>query len=255
MTIRSRDNAQVKRWAKLARDSRLRRSERRALIEGPHLIAAALDAGIMPLAIIATEAALAEGEAAALVQRSGVAPVLVSPSAFAAIADARTPQGIAAEIPLPRAQRTGTTVFLEGVQDAGNVGTIIRTAAAFGAGEVVLDRDCAEPWSPKVLRAGQGGHFALGVRQVDDLPAAIAAFNGRLLCTVARGGRPLHELALNGPLAWAFGAEGAGLTAAVLGLATERVTIPMARAAESLNVAATAAICLYQAASTSAGGS
>jgi TrmH family RNA methyltransferase len=254
LTIRSRDNAQVKRWAKLARDARLRRAERRLLIEGPHLLAAALDAGLAPIALLATEAALADAEIGALVRRAPVAPTMLAPGAFAAIADARTPQGIAAELALPERRRAGSSVFLEGVQDAGNVGTIIRTAAAFGAGEVVLDRQCADPWSPKVLRAGQGGHFALGVRQVDDLPAAMRAFGGRMLCTVPRGGRPLRDVSMNGQLGWVFGAEGAGLSAAVLALAAEKVTIPMAQGAESLNVAASAAICLYEA-SRSAGGS
>lgn len=253
MILRSRDNAQVKRWAKLARDGRLRRAERRLLIEGPHLVAAALDAGITPIALVATEAALAAAEIGALARRSRVAPTVLSASAFAAIADARTPQGVAAEIALPEIGRDGVRVFLEAVQDAGNVGTIIRTAAALGGGEVVLDRHCADPWSPKVLRAGQGGHFALGVRQVDDLPAAIRGFGGRVLCTVVRGGRPLRDVALGGTLGWAFGAEGAGLSAAVLELAAERVTIPMAPGAESLNVAAAAAICLYV--SRSGGGS
>ncbi|HEX9434466.1 MAG TPA: RNA methyltransferase, partial [Burkholderiales bacterium] len=137
-------------------------------------------------------------------------------------------------------------VFLEGVQDAGNVGAIVRSAAAFGAGEVILDRQCADPWSPKVLRAGVGGHFAIGIRQVDDLGGAVAAFSARLLCTVVQGGRPLREVDLSGRIGWAFGAEGAGLSAAVLARAAERVTIPMA-SGESLNVAAAAAVCLYEA--------
>jgi TrmH family RNA methyltransferase len=253
LIIRSRDNAQVKRWAKLARDSRLRRAERRVLIEGPHLVAAALQAGIPPIALLVTDAALASAEIATLARRSRLAPTVLAPSAFAAVADARTPQGIAAEIALPDIRRDGARVFLEGVQDAGNVGAIIRTAAAFGAGAVILERHCADPWSPKVLRAGQGGHFALAVQQVDDLPAAIKAFGGRLVCTVARGGRPPGEVALGGPLGWAFGAEGGGLSPAVLALAAEKVTIPMAPRAESLNVAAAAAICLYV--SRSGGGS
>src|SRR5205814_8274323 len=96
LIIRSRDNARVKRWAKLAHDARLRRAERRAIIEGPHLLAAALAAGIKPLAVIATEAALAKPEIGALAR--GAQPVVLSPSVFAAIADAETPPGIAAEI-------------------------------------------------------------------------------------------------------------------------------------------------------------
>jgi TrmH family RNA methyltransferase len=247
LLIRSRDNARVKRWAKLARDGRLRRAERRAIIEGPHLLAAALDARVTPVALLATEAALADDEIAALARRSRLEPVVLSAAAFGALADARTPPGIAAEIALPELARDGPTVFLEGVQDAGNVGAIIRSAAAFGVGEIVLDRHCADPWSPKVLRAGQGGHFALGIRQVEDLAAVLASYGGRLICTVARGGRPLREVDLGGRLGWAFGGEGAGLSSATVAGASEKVTIPMAAGAESLNVAVTAAICLYEA--------
>ena len=244
MIIRSRDNARVKRWAKLARDARARRDERRVIIEGPHLVAAALAAGLEPIAVLVTEAALGNPEIAALARQC--APTLLSSGAFAAVADAETPPGIAAEIALPELGRDGPSVFLEGVQDAGNVGAIIRSAAAFGAGALVLDRHCADPWSPKALRAGQGGHFALGIRQAADLGAALASFGGRLICTVARGGRPLRDAALTGHIGWAFGAEGAGLSPAVLARASDTVTIPMAPGAESLNVAATAAICLYE---------
>ena len=212
------------------------------MIEGPHLVAAALAAGIKPVALLATEAALGKPEIATLVRQSRLEPTALSAPVFASIADAETPPGIAAEIPLPELNRKGPAVFLEGIQDAGNVGAIIRCAAAFGAAAVTLDRQCADPWSPKVLRAGMGGHFAIGIRQVDDLVSATAGT--RLICTVVHGGRPLREADLSG--AWAFGAEGAGLSARLLAKAAERVTIPMA-GGESLNVAAAAAICLYEA--------
>lgn len=220
------------------------------LIEGPHLVAAALSAGIKPSALLATEAALGKPEVGSLVRQSRLEPVVLSAAVFDAIADAETPPGIAAEIPLPELKRDGSAVFLEGIQDAGNVGAIIRSAAAFGAGMVTLDRRCADPWSPKVLRAGTGGHFAIGIRQVDDLVAATAG--ARLICTVVHGGRSLREADLAG--AWAFGAEGAGLSPGLLAKAAERVTIPMA-GGESLNVAAAAAICLYEAFSRPGGGS
>ena len=218
------------------------------LIEGPHLLAAALDAGIKPLAVLATEAALAKPEIGAL----KLTATVMTPAVFAAIADAETAPGIAAEIALPKLKRDGSAVFLEGVQDPGNVGAIIRSAAAFGAGTVVLDRQCADPWSPKVLRAGQGGHFMLGIEQTDDLLGAIA--DRRLICTVAQGGRPLRQADLSGRIAWAFGAEGAGLSPGILAKAAERVTIPMA-GGESLNVAAAAAICLYESFSRPGAGS
>jgi len=252
LIIRSKDNAHIKRWAKLVRDGRLRRTERRVVIEGPHLIAAAVNAGIQPVAVIATEAALDRPEVAAIKFR--VPPAVMTPAVFATIADAETAPGVAAEIPLPDLKRAGAVVFLEGVQDPGNVGAIVRSAAAFGAGMVVLDRQCADPWSPKVLRAGQGGHFMVGISQADDLAAAIAQEGRRLVCTVVRGGRGLREADLSGRIAWAFGAEGAGLSPVILGLAAERVTIPMA-GGESLNVAAAAAICLYEAFSRPGAGS
>jgi len=240
----------VKRWAKLVRDSRLRRAERRVVIEGPHLLAAAIEAGIEPVAVLGTEAGLARPEVAAL--KLKVAPAVMTPSVFAAIADAETAPGVAAEIAVPSAKRDGPLVLLEGVQDPGNVGAIIRSAAAFGVGTVVLDRQCADPWSPKVLRAGQGGHFAVGVEQTDKL--LVAAGARRLICTVVAGGTPLREAKLSGSIAWAFGAEGAGLSDAMLAEAAERVTIPMA-GGESLNVAAAAAICFYEAFSRPAAGS
>jgi TrmH family RNA methyltransferase len=226
------------------RDARLRRTERRVVVEGAHLIAAALASRIKPIALLGTEAALAKPEIAALVRQSEVTPEVLTPAVFAAIADTETAPGIAAEIPLPDMKRKGAAVFLEGVQDPGNVGAIIRSAAAFGAGLVVLDRQCADGWSPKVLRAGMGGHFTVGIRQADDLAAAITESGARLICTVVHGGRPLREADLAG--AWAFGSEGAGLSPRLLELAAERITIPMA-GGESLNVAAAAAICLYEA--------
>jgi RNA methyltransferase, TrmH family len=245
--LRSRDNPQVKRWARLARESRLRRSESRALIEGPHLLEALLSRQLKPSAILATEAALADAEIASLVARSGIAPVVLSATAFKAIVDVETPQGLAAEIAIPSIRREGPRVFLEGVQDAGNVGAIVRSAAAFGAGAVILDRACADPWSPKVLRAGMGGHFALQVLQVDSLESALESFPGTLVCTVARGGEPLRKAGLSGKIGWVFGSEGRGVSSRVENQCGMKINIPLAPGTESLNVAAAAAICLYEA--------
>ena len=242
---RSRDNPQVKRWARLARESRLRRSEGRALIEGPHLLDAFLSAGLRPAALIATQAALRDEAICGLVARAGKEPVLVVESAFKAIADTETPQGLAAEIEIPSIRRDGAWVFLEGVQDAGNVGTIVRSAAALGAGAVIVDRACADPWSPKVLRAGMGGHFLVQVTQVDTLQSALESFSGRLVCTAARGGEPLRKADLSGRIGWIFGSEARGVSESVAARAVLKVSIPVR--IESLNVAAAAAICLYEA--------
>lgn len=245
--IRSRDNPRVKRWMKLAADARLRREERRALIEGPHLVAEALRARLEPLALIVSETGLEHAEIRSLV--AGRQPVVLGDRVFAAVVDAASPPGIAAEIAIPQQPgATGqTSVFLQGVQDPSNVGAIVRSAAAFGAGEVVLDRACADPWSPKALRAGMGGHFRLGLRQVAALESALEAFGGTTVCAVAAGGVSLRALQTKGErLGWIFGAEGRGVSEALARRAALRVTIPMAPGTESLNVAAAAAICLYE---------
>jgi TrmH family RNA methyltransferase len=247
--LTSRDNPKVRHWKRLAEDPRYRRSEMRALLEGPHLLAAALDQGCKPVALLATEEGAAAPEISRLIARSGLTPVIVGKGVFAAIVDAETPQGVAAEIAIPQAREhkgASRVVFLEGVQDPSNVGAIVRTAAAFGAGKVVLDRGCADAWSPKALRAGMGGHFALAIEVTKDLGAQLNAFKGNLLCTVPEGGMPLAEADLSGALGWIFGGEGRGLTEETLRQVPLRVTIPMAAGSESLNVAAAAAICLYE---------
>ena len=243
--ITSKDNARVKRWAKLVQDARARREEGRVVLEGPHLVAEALQAGLAPLAVVVSESGLKREDVQKLLGRRD--PVVLADKVFKAIADAETPQGIAAEIVMPAIEPKGHCVFLEGVQDPSNVGAIVRTAAAFGAGEVVLDRGCADAWSPKTLRAGMGGHFKLALRQVSDLGKALEAFDGTILCTVLSGGIALPEAELKGRLGWIFGSEGGGISEAVARRAAVRVRIPMAPGNESINVAAAAAICLYEA--------
>jgi RNA methyltransferase, TrmH family len=246
--LRSRDNPRVKRWVNLVRDARLRRKEGRLIVEGPHLVQAALQAGLQPHAVLVSESGQANEEIVRLASR----PVVLSDRLFAGIVDAESPPGIAAEISIPEGKASeGDAVFLEGIQDPGNVGAIIRSAAAFGVKAVVLDSACADPWSPKALRAGMGGHFRIGIAA--DFEARLKSFKGTLACTVVRGGKPLRDLP--SPIGWIFGGEGQGVSEAVARLAKLKVTIAMATGSESLNVAAAAAICLYEAFSTRAAGS
>ncbi|MGQ0651290.1 MAG: TrmH family RNA methyltransferase [Betaproteobacteria bacterium] len=233
----------MKRWARLARESKLRRNEGRALIEGPHLVDAALTAGVELEALLVDDSAAGKDEIRRLAQRAGRRAVTLDARAFRAIAHAETPQGVAAEIRIPDAKgaREGDSVFLEGVQDAGNVGAIVRSAAAFAIARVLHDRNCADPWSPKVLRAAMGAHFALSIVPAEGPPP------GKVVCAVAHGGKPLHQADLSGNLCWVFGAEGSGVSRKLEARADLRVTIPLRESAESLNVAAAAAICFYEA--------
>lgn len=250
--IRSPANARVARWRRLLADPRARRTQGRALIEGPHLLAACLASGRRPLALILAEGAVASPEIARLAARADAPAIVLSDPAFRALADAEAPQGVLAEIELPGARpELGTAsgcVFLDGVQDAGNAGAILRSAAAFGVAAAVLGPGCADPWSPKVLRAAMGAHFALSVGRSANLAAEMAAFGGRLACAVPRGGVPIRSADLSGRIGWIFGAEGRGVSGALAARAHLRVTIPIRPQADSLNVAAAAAICFYEAA-------
>ena len=247
--LTSRDNPRVRRWQALASDARTRRKEKRALIEGEHLVAAYLDAEKKLEELILSKSGSAKFDA--LAKRSGKPPVLLGDAVFRSIADTETPSGIAAEIALPASvsdlQAARSCVFLEGIQDAGNVGTILRSAAAFGIRHAVLGAGCADAWSPKVLRAGMGAHFAMEIEENADLADAITRFGGKVACAVVRGGTALQDADLSGRVGWIFGAEGQGVSAALAAHAQLKVTIPMPGGAESLNVAAAAAICFYEA--------
>jgi TrmH family RNA methyltransferase len=247
--LRSRDNPRVRRWHALAHDARARRRERRALLEGPHLVAAYLDSGARPLAILVGASGEADAEITALVRRAGLEPVRVPDALLGWIGEARSPSGLAAEIEIPDAapaDEAGHAVFLDGIQDAGNVGAILRSAAAFGADTAVLGPGCADAWSPKVLRAAMGGHFGLRVAEVADLGGALARFRGKLVCAVPRGGAEPSAVDLGGPLGWILGAEGQGVSPAAAAHAAVRITIRLESGTESLNVAAAAAVLLYE---------
>jgi TrmH family RNA methyltransferase len=176
--------------------------------------------------------------------------VVLADGVFRAIADTESPAGVAAEIGIPDTRTdlaaSPLCVLLEGIQDAGNVGTILRSAAAFGASDAVLSPGCADAWSPKALRAAMGGHFRLAITQDADLTSALSAFRGPTVSTVPRGGTPLHQADLSGRIAWIFGAEGRGVSDALSARVPLRVSIPMPGGAESLNVGSAAAICLYE---------
>jgi TrmH family RNA methyltransferase len=246
--IASRDNPRVRRWRVLMNDSRARRREKRVLIEGEHLVTACLDSGGKLEELLLSKSAA--GRFTALARRHDGRTTLLSDAVFRSIADTESPAGIAAEIAPPsdleRLAQARSCVFLEAIQDAGNVGTILRSAAAFGIRSAVLGAGCADAWSSKVLRAGMGAHFALAIEENANLDEAITRFGGRVACTVASGGAALAGADLSGRLGWIFGSEGKGVSDMLAARATLRVSIPMPGSAESLNVAAAAAICFYE---------
>lgn len=247
--IQSRDNAFYKSLKRLAESGRERRKTGKTLLDGVHLVQA-YEAIYGPLdSLIVAESALRGGEIAAYVAEREVtvlADVLLrdlglvdTPSGLLAIAD--MPRQIAA------VDHEKEAVLLDGVQDPGNVGTLLRTAAAAGVKQVLLSAGCAAAWSPKVLRAGQGAHFVLAIHEEADLEKFLADYRGTSAVTCLDESTSLYEAKWQGPLAWIFGAEGQGVSPVLIAAADLKIRIPMPGAVESLNVAAAAAICLFEA--------
>lgn len=248
--ITSRDNPTLKTLRALIGDARKLRTSGRAILEGPHLVGAALQQGALPDLLVVGEGATRNPEVAALMARlPGVETLCLPDTLFGSLSELAAPVGLLARIavpPAPTCLPAGDCLVLDAVQDAGNVGTLLRTAAAAGVRDVLLGPGCAGAWTPRVLRAAQGAHFSLHIREQVDLPAMIRQYAGVAIATVARDGQPLYALDLSPPLAWLFGNEGAGLSPEVAGLARQRATIPLAAGSESLNVAAAAAVCLFE---------
>jgi TrmH family RNA methyltransferase len=249
--ITSRDNPGFKDLLGLARDAREQRRRGKTLLDGPHLVSTYLARVGQPEMLLASESGLARPEVAELLAASsGVETLVLRDAIFRELSGVDNPVGILAVIAVPPPSPdaiAGSCVLLDAVQDAGNVGAILRTAAAAGIGLVVLGPGCAGAWTPRVLRAAQGAHFSLAIRETEDLQAEVEAYQGTLLATVAHGGRSLYETELAGDLAWLFGNEGAGLSPALVAGRGLRVEIPLAPGSESLNVAAAAAVCLFEA--------
>ncbi|AMC34178.1 TrmH family RNA methyltransferase [Janthinobacterium sp. B9-8] len=249
LVISSRQNPFFKSLLKLSSSRRERRKTGQTLLDGTHLLLALADVGGEVEKIILTPAALDNPEVIAVLQRFTAAQCVMDEALFAELSDLPSTTGIMAlyRIPAVAAAKTnGFCVLLDGVQDPGNVGTILRTAAAFGVDQVLLADECADIWSPKVLRAGMGAHFVLEMLEHTNLPAFAVKFDGDLAVTVLEQAIAPYQANLAGDLALVLGSEGAGVSQEMQDLARLRLTIPMGGQIESLNVAAAAAILCYE---------
>lgn len=252
--ISSRDNPLIKHWRGLLDDARYRRQSGASLLDGAHLLQAAADAGIALRCVAVTAQARARDEVVGLLDNlvpTRCELVELSEPLMRQVSPVETPSGIVAEIELPAASSgldPGRDVlFLERIQDAGNLGTLLRTAAAAGLRQVKLSPACVHVWSPKVLRAGMGAHFVLGIEE--DVVGAdlLASWSAPSIATsLATDAHDLYALDLRPPCLWLFGSEGSGLSGALCAAASLRARIPMAVGSESLNVAAAAAVCLFE---------
>jgi len=250
-SIRSRENPQVKALIKLAGSSRERRRTGSTLLEGDHLVRAFSESGGTAETILASESAFAKSEIRDLVERAPArARYVLADRLLEPISQLVSASGIAAVIRTPRQRPLPSVVpgcvVLENVQDPGNLGSILRSAAAAAVTHVFLSPGSVFAWAPKVIRAGMGAHFFLTIYEEVGPDDILRAFKGMIVALEPHAEESLYKLDLKGPVAWLLGNEGAGLSDAARRLATRRVRIPMPGPSESLNVAAAAAVCLFE---------
>ena len=272
-SIQSRDNAQYKQLRQWASSAQARRKSGMTLLDGVHLCEAWLQHRGVPALCVVAESALSHPEVAALVAQcesntnsnaksnsntnstAGVAECVLLPDAlFTPLGQVEHGVGILFAVKVPDTAGSShaspslqnAALLLDSVQDPGNLGTILRTAAAAGIQQIFCGPGTAAVWSPKVLRAGMGAHFVLEITEDVDLVQLIQQASVPVYATQLDAAKTIYTADLRAPSAWLFGHEGQGVSEQLLALATERLTIPQSSQVESLNVAASVAICLFE---------
>jgi RNA methyltransferase, TrmH family len=246
--------ARIKALVKLARSARAQQEERLALLDGPHLLEAFRQTGGHARVVVASESALARTETRqlfdAFAANTSDEHFVVAQDVFATLSAVENSVGLLAWIDVPAERALPKSIddalLLDAVQEPGNVGALMRTAAAAGIRTILTTPGTARLWSSKVLRAAMGAHFGLSCFEDIDLATLRSQVPGALIATDLEATHDLYAVDLRGPTVWLFGNEGAGLSAQAQALATLSIRIPMPGATESLNVAAAAAVCLFE---------
>ncbi len=250
--LTSESNRLFRGWLKLAAKPRSVREQGRTLAEGLHLAQAALDAGTPIGAVL-----VRRGASGAAIERllesmpAGAARFELAPSLYDRIAPVEHGAGLMLQVEVrgapPPERSTDDLVYLDAIQDPVNVGALLRSAAAAGIRHVLCSPATAAAWAPRTLRAAMGAHFRMRISEDIDALALGATLQGPWIAAVVREAPSLWDAALPATaVGWAFGSEGAGVSEAILARCALRVRIPMDGHSESLNVAAAAAICLFE---------
>ncbi|HEU5293561.1 MAG TPA: RNA methyltransferase [Burkholderiaceae bacterium] len=245
--IASRDNALLMRVRRLNAAPDAYRDLGQVWLEGDHLVRAALARGWRLQEVLVPAEREHDPALQSLWSRTPKLRV-VDDALWAGIGSLSSKAPVAALVAWPgelAAASGRRSVVLDRVQDAGNLGSILRSAAAFGVSQVIALRGCAALWSPKVMRAAMGAHFALHLVEGADA-SALDALEVPLVATSSHHSESLVEAPLPDPCAWVFGHEGRGVTASLLQRCAVRIGIPQPGGEESINVAAAAAVCLYE---------
>ena len=247
--ITSADNPLYRSVRKLVSSARERRKSQRAILDGWHLLEAYRQSHGTPERILLS-ARVADSAAARqfLAGMEARRIAVLDDKLFDQLAPVEEPSGVLSviEILTPQKRETHFILLLEDIQDPGNLGSMLRTAAAAGVDNAYLSRGCTDAWSPKALRGGMGAQFQLSLHEHVDLHACVRDFPGMMLATSLGASDSLYTMDLRGPVGFAFGNEGAGLSEGLLNAAARRIRIPMPGQIESLNAAAACAICLFE---------
>lgn len=246
--ISARDNPLIQRLRKLTQDPAAYRKLGQVWLEGEHLCSALLARGGRAQQAVIARSAWMQRPALRTLAEGALRCAIVDDKLFAQLSGLESPAALGMLIETPAAatpQSDRDTLVLDRVQDAGNVGSMLRSAAALGIAQVLALKGTAALWSPKVLRAGQGAHF--GLRLVEGLAVeALLELRLPLLATSPHAEAVLGRTPLPRPLAWVLGHEGQGVQPALLQACALTLRIPQPGGEESLNVAAAAAICFYE---------
>jgi len=255
--LTSPQNEHVKHLAKLRKDGRLRRSSGHFLVEGPRFVETALESNATVEELIWSPNLAGEDHPlAARAGAGGIEIVRVSKDCYRKIADVKNPQGIAALVKTPEydtdqvlSDAEGLYLVACGIQDPGNLGTMIRAADAVGCAAVLVVRPAADIFNSKVVRSTAGSLLNLPVVALDeaDALASLAAAGIRLILADAAGNADARTADWSVPVALAVGSEARGFSETLRGAAAASVRVPMWGRSESLNAAAAAAVCLYAA--------
>ncbi len=253
--VESRANDTLKALRRLLHDPAGYRKTGRAWLEGDHLCRALLEHGGQPTEAVVTATAWQQPAWRRLAEAAPEITVIPD-AAMQELSGLESPAPMAFLVAVPPAvqARAGVrTVVLDRLQDPGNAGSILRTAAAMGFRQVVALKGSVALWSPKVLRAGMGAHFGLTLVEGASAQGLRELLGVPLVATHLQAAQPLHAAALPDPLAWVMGHEGHGVADNLAAACDLRVVIPQPGGEESLNVAAAAAICLYETARRAGG--
>lgn len=254
--ITSREHPLIKQLIKLEGSSQYRKRTGLTLLDGVHLIQIYCSVLGTPENLIVGQTYYEDLENKRFLDRlfSNTRPkiTIVSNALLRGISPVKTPTGILALIAIPELKKESDSrkeifsVLLETIQDPGNLGSILRSAAAANVRDVYLSKQCTDAWSPKTLRASMGAHFFLHIHEHCDLQKVAQECSGTVIATSIQATKTLFEISLAGSIAFVFGNEGAGLSKEMIQAANENISIPMPGKTESLNAAAAAAICFFE---------